>query len=112
MGEREPARLPTWKAALAEYERALGRYKENPTLAATAFLDRARTRLDAELTRGGKFPLGLVTVSTAAIAVLTATGAIPQQYLIRHRNGDHGQLSPDEALDNATPRQSFRYAEQ
>lgn len=107
MRETEPIRLPTWKTALRDYERAMGRYTQNPTLGATAFLDRARLRLDAEVRTGGRFPLGLVAMSADAIGILKETATIPQQYLIRHRNGDYGALGEEDGADNeyAIPRE-------
>jgi hypothetical protein len=99
--DREPIRLPTWKNVLADYQHAFDAYHANPgSLPRTAFLDRALLRLEDAVRQPGKFELGLVALSQGAIRELIAGKHLAEEFLIRHKNGDWGNVDAEEAGNN------------
>jgi len=101
MREREPITFPTWRRTLEDYQRAFADYHANPaSIATTAFLDRAIVQLDEAYREPGKFPLGIIALSSGACDVLSRDKHLAEEILIRHKNGDWGNVSRDEAGNN------------
>jgi hypothetical protein len=99
--EREPIRLPTWRRTLDEYRRAFERYHATPaSLAATAFLDRAIARLRESYHQPGRFDLGLVLLTPGAGAELARSKHLAEEFLLRHKHGDWGELPPEDIRAN------------
>ena len=103
MSERERFGFPEWQAPLTEYQRAFERYHANPgSLATTAFLDRAITRLEAAYRRPGLFELGRVALSDGACEALVSGKHLAEEFLIRHKHGDWGLAEREDAALNRT----------
>jgi len=51
---------------------------------------------------GGKFPLGLVVITQGALAAFEATGEEPMLFVLRHVQGDWGELSAEDVQANET----------
>ena len=90
-----------WRRCLEDYRRAFAAYHANPaSLATTAFLDRAIVRLEEASRAPGLFELGLVALSHGAVAELSRTKHLAEEFLIRHKHGDWGNVTEDEARNN------------
>ena len=98
--EREPIRVPTWRTPLRAFELARDAYAADPTPRNLALAQRLGEILTEELMRPGKFALGQVVSTIGAHNTLAAALHLPAEFLIRHKNGDWGELDPEDRREN------------
>jgi hypothetical protein len=92
---------PAWRQTLGEYQRAFVSFQRDPgSLSRVAFLDRAMERLQAAYQEPGLFALGEVQLTSGAFGELTRGKHLAEEFLIRHKNGDWGDVSAEEAARN------------
>ena len=99
--EREPIRLPTWRTPLRAFELARDAYVADPTPSNLSLAQRLGEILTQELARPpGKFALGQTVSTIGAHNMLVAALHLPAEFLIRHKNGDWGELDPEDRREN------------
>jgi hypothetical protein len=99
--EREARPAPAWPQTLAEYQRAYESFQFEPgSLSRVAFLDQTMERLRAAYQEPGLFALGEVMLTAAAFGELARGKHLAEEFLIRHKNGDWGDTSEEEAARN------------
>ena len=97
---REPTPFPVWRRVLADYQSRLQAYEASGTLHNQLFWEQARTRLNAEVKKPAKFELGTLVMTVGAIELMVAAHQIPEEFLIRHVNGDWGEVSEEQRTWN------------
>ena len=101
MAQPEYGREPwDYSLILRAYDRAWTRYQREPTRHHLALLDVGRDLLERELARPGRFALGQTVATPGAMIALTAAGHVPVEFLLRHKRGDWGDLSPEDVAEN------------
>ena len=97
--EHEPSR-PSYQELLAAYERARETYERTPSARSLAVLETGLQILVAELHRPGKFQLGQMVMTHDADRVMREAQQVPLEFFLRHRQGDWGQLPPEDVQKN------------
>lgn len=99
LSEREPQK-PDWQVLLDRYAHAWERYSQQPTLHNQRVLTAGEQLLIRELGKPGKFPMGQIVATPAAMTAMEDAGHIPPEFLIRHKYGDWGELDPEDRQEN------------
>ena len=95
--EHEPQR-PGYHDLLAAYDRARETYERHPSAHSFAVLE---TGLGIqELQRPGKFDLGHLVMTPGANETLRAARQVPLEFLLRHKNGNWGELPEEDVREN------------
>ncbi len=89
-----------WRAYLTAYERAWRQHADQPTEHSLRLLLAGEDILSRALFRSGKFELGILATTPGALDAVTNAGHIPAEFLIRHKNGDWGNLEPEDITAN------------
>jgi hypothetical protein len=97
--EYEPRR-PSYQELLAAYDRARETWKRDPGPHTLALLEAGLQFLIQELYRPGKFELGQMVMTPGADETLRAARQVPLEFLLRHKNGDWGELPPEDVREN------------
>ena len=93
-------RRPDYRAYLSSYEQAWRRYQAEPTPHTLGVLRAGEEILVRELLRPGKFALGRIVGTPGALGAIEAAGQIPPEFLLRHKNGDWGDLPEEDIREN------------
>jgi len=105
--ERQPQ--PAWQKSLNDFQRARDRAVEEPTSGNMIFAKVFLERLYTELEKPGKFELGLIRATPGAVEELVKSHQVTGEFLIRHKNGDWGELDDKEkALNNQALEEGIR----
>ncbi len=99
-GEREPLRIPPYQAVLGAYERLVTGYLADPTPRQLQRVLSHHERLVQEYSQPGRFDLGYVVQTPGAQEALDAAFHSPVEFLLRHKQGDWGELEPEDLLEN------------
>ncbi len=97
--ERGP-RAVDYKALLRAYDRVWQRFHADPTPHTFGLLKTGEDLLIRELLKPGAFELGHLVATPGALVTLEESGHIPPEFLIRHKNGDWGDLPPVDVQEN------------
>ena len=97
--EQEPRR-PTSQDLLAAYDRARETCERDPGPHTLAVLETGLQFLVQELRRPGTFELGQMVMTPGAAETLRAAQQLPLEFLLRHKNGDWGELSEEDVREN------------
>ena len=97
--EHEPSR-PSYQELLAAYERARETYERTPSARSLAVLETGLQILVAELHRPGKFDLGQMVMTPGADQAMRTALQVPPEFLLRHKNGDWGELPEEDIREN------------
>jgi hypothetical protein len=97
--EYEPRR-PSYQDLLAAYERARETHVSNPGPHTAAILETGLQFLIQELHRPGAFALGQLVMTPGADDTLQRSRQLPLEFLLRHKNGDWGNLPPEDVREN------------
>jgi hypothetical protein len=97
--EYEPRR-PSYQDLLAAYARARETHEHNPSLHSEAVLETGLQFLIQELHRPGAFELGQLVMTPGANDTLQRARQLPLEFLLRHKNGDWGDLPPEDVREN------------
>ena len=97
--EYEPQR-PSYQELLAVYDRARKTWERDPGPHTLAILETGLQFLVQELQRPGKFELGQLVMTPGADETLRAAHQVPLEFLVRHKNGDWGELPPEDVREN------------
>lgn len=97
--EHEPPR-PSYQALLAAYGRARETYERDPSPRSLAVLETGLELLMQELARPGKFDLGQLLMTPGAQEAMRLALQAPPEFLLRHKNGDWGDLPPEDLQEN------------
>jgi hypothetical protein len=97
--EHEPQR-PRYQELLAAYDRARETWERDPGPNTLAVLETGLQFLVQELQRPGKFELGQMVMTPGADESLRAAQQTPLEFLVRHKNGDWGELPPEDVREN------------
>jgi hypothetical protein len=100
--EYEPGR-PSYQELLAAYDRARETWERNPGPHSLAVLETGLQFLVQELQRPGKFEMGQMVMTPGADEALRAARQVPLAFLLRHKNGDWGELPEEDIRENAWP---------
>jgi hypothetical protein len=98
--EKHIHREPVYTEVLRDYQQAAKRFQEEPSIGAQAFWEVRFAQLEEALQRPGKFELGSIVWTPAAADVMHRGYHVPQEFLIRHVNGDFGDLDPHDRWVN------------
>src|SRR3954470_3718423 len=97
--EQEPWR-PSYQELLTAYDRARETYERGPSPRTLAALETGLQFLVQELHRPGKFELGQMVMTPGADLAMRAARQVPPEFLLRHKNGDWGELPPEDVREN------------
>jgi hypothetical protein len=97
--EHEPQR-PSYQDLLAPYDRARESYERDPSPRSFAVLETGLQLLMQELHRPGKFELGQLVMTPGVDETLRAAHQAPLEFLVRHKNGDWGELPEEDVREN------------
>jgi hypothetical protein len=97
--EHEPRR-PSYQDLLAAYDRARESYERGPGPHTLAVLETGLQFLVQELHRPGKFELGQTVMTPGADLAMRAAQQVPLEFLLRHKNGDWGELPEEDIREN------------
>jgi hypothetical protein len=97
--EYEPRR-PNYQDLLAAYDRARETYTRTPNEHTLAILDTGLQFLLQELHRPGRFELGQLVMTHGADETLRDAQQVAPEFLLRHKNGDWGELSEEDVQEN------------
>jgi hypothetical protein len=98
--EYEPGRS-SYQELLAAYDRARETWERDPGPHTLAILETGLQFLIQELKRPGKFEMGQMVMTPGADETLRAARQVPLEFLLRHKNGDWGELPPEDVRENA-----------
>jgi hypothetical protein len=93
-------RRPDYGTFLIAYEHAWLRYQADPTPHHLAVLQAGEEILMRELFKPGKFELGQLVMTPGADRAMHTAGHIPPEFLLRHKNGDWGELPAEDVQEN------------
>jgi hypothetical protein len=96
-GER---RLPDYQHYLAAFELAWHRYQQEPTPHNQEVLMAGELILYRELEKPGRFDLGQLAMTPGAGEAMQTAGHIPPEFLLRHKQGDWGEVDEDDRQEN------------
>jgi hypothetical protein len=97
--ERDPRR-PDYRAYLAAYARAWQQFHDEPSEQHLAVLRAGEEILTRELLKPGKFALGQAVMTPGARDAMATAGHIPPEFLLRHKQGDWGELDDEDTRAN------------
>jgi hypothetical protein len=97
--EYEPQR-PSYQELLAAYDRARETWERDPGEHTLAVLETGLGILVQELLRPGKFELGQMVMTPGADLAMREARQVPPEFLLRHKNGDWGELPVEDAREN------------
>jgi|SRR5215212_9628745 len=97
--EYEPGQ-PSRQELLAAYERARDTWERDPGPHTLAVLETGLQFLVQELHRRGRFELGQMVMTPGADETLRAARQLPLEFLLRHKNGDWGELTEEDIREN------------
>jgi hypothetical protein len=97
--EHEPRR-PSYQDVLAAYARARESHERDPSPRSVAVLETGLQFLMQELQRPGKFELGQLVMTPGADETLRVAHQVPLEFLLRHKNGDWGELLEEDVREN------------
>jgi hypothetical protein len=97
--EHEPQR-PSYQELLAAYDRARETWERHPGEHTLAVLETGLQFLVQELLRPGKFELGQLVMTPGADQAMRMTQQVPPEFLLRHKNGDRGELPEEDVREN------------
>ncbi len=97
--EHEP-RLPSYRGLLRAYDRAWSAWEGDPGPGTFAVLQTGIEILYRELAKPAKFDLGQVVMTPGAGEALLTAQHVPPEFLLRHMNGDWGELCAEDAREN------------
>ncbi len=97
--EGEP-RKPDYRTYLSAYEQAWQRYQREPTPHNLRVLHAGEEILIRELLKPGRFELGQLVMTPDAGEAIQTAGHIPPEFLLRHKNGDWGELPAEDIEEN------------
>jgi hypothetical protein len=100
MEQSEHRPQPDYQADLRAYQAAVERFTEHPTETNMAAIIEHEARLVAALEQPGKFELGLVVATPGALQAIEEARHIPHEFLLRHKQGDWGDVGADDAQAN------------
>jgi hypothetical protein len=95
-----PDPTPAWRQALGRYEDTVAEYLAQPRDDKLRLIFTLQDRLTARAFLAGTFPLGRVLMTPGAGAALDAQFHCPGEFLLRHRNGDWGELDAHDVAEN------------
>lgn len=98
--EQELRREPVYSEILRDYQDAARRYRDNPSIGAQAFWEVRYAALEEALERPGRFELGQVVWTEGAADAMHRGYHVPQEFLIRHKNLDFGDLDVEDRAAN------------
>ena len=93
-------RSPDWRASVAAYERAWSRFSADPSEHHFGLLRTGEEILIRELSKPGKFELGVCLTTPGARDAMSEVGHAPPEFLLRHKHGDWGELDADDKRAN------------
>ncbi len=91
---------PSYQKALSRYEQAFNAYQAGPSEETLRRLRGAMGILLVETQKPGRFKLGDVYLTPGAIDALSEAKHIPEEFLLRHKHGDWGELDPEDVREN------------
>ena len=94
------SRRPSYQELLTAYERARETWERDPGPHTLAVLETGLQFLVQELQRPGKFEMGQLMMTPGADETLRAARQVPLEFLLRHKNGDWGELPPEDVQEN------------
>src|SRR4051812_48482346 len=97
--EHEPRR-PSCQELLAAYGRARETWEHDPGPHTVAMLETGLRFLVQELLRPGKFELGQMVMTPGADQAMRTSQQVPPEFLLRHKNGDWGELPEEDVREN------------
>lgn len=97
--ESEPRR-PRPHDLLRAYTQAWERWERDPSPHAFALLQTGIEILYRELAKPGKFELGQLVMTPGADEALLVAQHVPPEFLLRHKQGDWGDLCAEDAREN------------
>ena len=97
--EHEPQR-PSYQELLAAYDRAREMWERDPGPHTVAALETGLQILVQELLRPGKFKLGQMVMTPGADRAMRTAHQVPPEFLLRHKNGDWGELPEEDVREN------------
>ena len=97
--ENEPRR-PSYQELLAAYDRARETWECDPGPHTLAVLETGLEFLVQELLRPGKFELGQMMMTPGADQAMRTAQQVPPEFLLRHKNGDWGELPVEDVREN------------
>jgi hypothetical protein len=89
----EDASRPAYQITLEGYRQALARFEQRPSLATRAFWVRWLQRLEAHLEQPDGIALGGISWTDAAEDAFERGMHHPGEFLLRHKYGDHGDIT-------------------
>lgn len=97
--EQEPQR-PRYQDLLAAYDRARAVWEHDPSPRSLAVLETGLGILIQELLQPGKFGLGQMVMTPGADLAMRTARQVPPEFLLRHKNGDWGDLPLEDLGEN------------
>src|SRR5215211_3735478 len=97
--EDEPGR-PSYQELLAAYERARETWERAPSPHSLAVLETGVQFLMQELHRPSTFELGQLVMTPGADLAMRAARQVPLEFFVRHKNGDWGEVPPEDVREN------------
>jgi len=85
---------------LAAYDRARESYERDPRPHTLIVLETGLDILMQELRRPGKFDLGQMVMTPGADMAMRTAQQVPPEFLLRHKNGDWGELPEEDVREN------------
>jgi hypothetical protein len=96
-----PTPLPTYREILDRYAQAFGALQHDPSPITERTWRAAADLLDAALLMlPGRFPLGQIVATPGALTALETAQHLPAEFLLRHKQGDWGQLDAEDQAAN------------
>jgi hypothetical protein len=92
---------PSYQELLAAYERARDNYELDQSPQSFLMLATGLEILVQELQRPGKFELGQMVMTPGADRAMREARQVPPEFLLRHKNGDWGDLPEEDIRENA-----------
>ncbi len=90
----------SYQELLAAYDRARETWERDPGPHTAAVVETGLQFLVQELLRPGKFDLGQTVMTPGADETLRAARQVPLEFLVRHKNGDWGELPDEDVREN------------
>jgi hypothetical protein len=95
------SRRPRYHELLAAYDRARETWERDPGPHTLAVLETGLQFLIQELQRPGTFEMGQLVMTPGADETLRTAQQVPLEFLVRHKNGDWGELPEEDVRENA-----------
>jgi hypothetical protein len=98
--ENELRRIPNYQEVLRNYQQAVEHWQQEGTIAAQGFFEMRYHALLRALDEPGRFELGSIGWTDGAEEAMQRGLHIPAEFAIRHKNGDYGDLDPEDRRVN------------